>query len=235
MKSIYKNSTAQRLAQDMRAFQSRAQPMKSAYRVISIPSLRDLLPDRATGDVLIRQYLNTFETTYRLLHIPSFEAAYEHYWDLEGPRDAEMDALVLAILACTICTSTHDTPRYNHNGSTFHSKAVLWMKACEAWLKRHSNKHKTLISIQVRCLRLYTLSTTCYKTKEYYQEVQTHVALMRSWGYHRDPSIFGDRCSIHEGEMRRRLWATTMELELQASIDKGVSDRTLRVMSLTSI
>ncbi|CAO2649466.1 Nn.00g068510.m01.CDS01 [Neocucurbitaria sp. VM-36] len=103
MKSIYKDSTAQRLAQDMRAFQSRAQPMKPAYRVMSISNIRSLLPDRATVDILIRQYLDTFETTYRVLHIPSFEAAYDRYWNPDEPSDAEMDVLVLAILACTLC------------------------------------------------------------------------------------------------------------------------------------
>jgi hypothetical protein len=60
------------------------------------------------------------------------------------------------------------------------------------------------------------------KVKEYYHEVQAHVALLRSAGLHRDPGIFGTRCSIFEAEMRRRLWATTMEIELQVSIDKGV-------------
>ncbi|KAF1851013.1 uncharacterized protein K460DRAFT_270862 [Cucurbitaria berberidis CBS 394.84] len=222
MKDIYQNSTAQRLQRDMKAFEDRAQPMSRSYRVLSVTSLRSLLPDRATVGALIRQYLDTFETTYRVLHIPSFEAAYQGFWNSERSGDVEMDALVLAILACTLCTSTHDSPRYNHNGSTFHTKAVIWIKACEAWLKRHSNKHRTLISLQVRCLRILALSTTSHKKKEYYQDVQAHIAFMRSSGLHRDPSIFGTRCSAYEGEMRRRLWATSMELELQASIDKGL-------------
>lgn len=222
MKGIYQNSTAQRLAQDMKALEGRAQTMRSSYRVLSIPSLRSLLPDRATTDTLIRQYLDTFETTYRILHVPSFETAYENYWDPRRAADVDLDALVLAVLACTICISNHDSPRYNHNGSTLHSKAVTWIKACEAWLKRHSNKHRTLASLQVRCLRLLALSASSHKMKEYYQEVQAHMAFMRSSGLHRDPCIIGPRCSVFVGEMRRRLWATSMELELQASIDKGI-------------
>ena len=75
--------------------------------------------------------------------------------------------------------------------------------------------------MQVRLLRLLALSTTCFKTKEYYQEVQAQLAFMVSSGMHRDAGILGSRCSIFEAEMRRRLWATAMELELQASIDKG--------------
>ncbi|KAF2823880.1 hypothetical protein CC86DRAFT_395896 [Ophiobolus disseminans] len=221
MKAIYSDSIARRLSQDIKASEDRARLEKSNHRTLCVPSLRSLLPDRNTVDHVVNKYFDTFETTYRIVHVPSFRAAYETYWDPENFEDSEMDALILAILACTICLSTHTTPRYNHIGSTFHSKAYIWAKACEAWLRRQSNKHRSLASIQVRCLRLLALATASIKAKEYYQEVQAHVSIMRSAGLHIDPSIFGSRCSPFEGEMRRRLWATTMELELQASIDKG--------------
>ncbi|KAF1942115.1 hypothetical protein EJ02DRAFT_346248 [Clathrospora elynae] len=221
MKSVYHNSTAQRLAQDMKHFENRSLMLRPSYRASSFPNLRSLLPDRSTANQLVRRYLDTFETTYRIVHIPSFETAYQSYWDSDRQDDADMDALVLAILACTICTSTHNNPRYNHQGSTFHSKAIFWIKACEAWLKRQSSKHKTLGSLQVRCLRLLALSATSHKAKDYYQEIQAHMAIMKSIGMHRDPVHFGSRCSAFESEMRRRLWATSMELELQASLDKA--------------
>jgi hypothetical protein len=221
VKVAYSESAARRLSQDMKASEDRARSMRPHHRVLSVSSLRALLPDRPTVDAILNTYLDTFETTFRILHVPTFKAAYSTYWDNNTGSDADMDALILAILACTICTSTHTTPRYNHSGSTFHTKAILWVRACEAWLRRQSNKHKTLITLQVRCLRLLALATGSMKVKEYFQEVQAHVALMRSAGMHRDPRVFGSRCSVFEGEIRRRLWATTMELELQASVDKG--------------
>jgi hypothetical protein len=201
--------------------ESRGRAAHSSYRVLSIPDLRSLLPDRSTADQLVTEYLVTFETTYRILHIPTFKSSYESYWDLDTCSNGDMDALILAILACTACTSNRSSPRYNHTGSTFHSQAVIWIKACEAWLRRQSSKHKTLTSLQVRCLRLIALRATSHKAKDYYQEVQAHMAIMLSCGMHRDPVHFGDRCSAFEGEMRRRLWATSTEIELQASIEKG--------------
>jgi hypothetical protein len=221
MKAAYSESAARRLSQDLKASEDRARLMRPQHRVLSVSSLRALLPDRPTVDAILSKYFDTFETTFRIVHVPTFKAAYSTYWDNNSAKDVDMDALVLAILACTICTSTHTSPRYNHIGSTFHSKAILWVRACEAWLRRQSNKHRTLITLQVRCLRLLALATGSMKVKEYYQEVQAHVALMRSAGMHRDPSIFDSRCSVFERELRRRLWATTMELELQASVDKG--------------
>lgn len=221
MKVAFSESTARRLCQDLKGLQDRAKSMGPQHRVITVHRLKSLLPDRQTVDALLKVYFDTFETTLRIIHVPSFQMAYSTYWDTNANEKSELDALILAILACTVCASTHQTPRYNHDGSTFHSKGVLWMRACEAWLRRQSNKRRSLATLQVRCLRLLALATTSTKVKEYYQEVQFHVALMRSSGMHRDPSIFDTRCSILEGELRRRLWATTMELELQASLDKG--------------
>jgi hypothetical protein len=221
MKTAYSDSTARRLSQDIKASEDRARSMRPNNRVLSVNSLRSLLPDRATVDIILQEYFDTFEATFRIVHVPSFKAAYDDYWDNHNNIDTEMDAIILSILACTICTTTHHAPRYSHNGSSFHTKAAIWIRACEAWLKRQSNKHRSLASLQVRCLRLLALATASLKVKEYYQEVQAHVALMRSCGMHRDPSVFGARCSVFDGEMRRRLWATTMELELQASLEKG--------------
>lgn len=221
MKRLYIGSTLQRLKQDEKAQADRIRALESCPSVLSIPSLRSLLPDRDTVDKVVRTYLATFETTYRILHVPTFLSAYRKFWDTPSPPNSDLDAIVLAILACTLCISTHESTRYDSTGSTFRSKAVIWVKACEAWLKQQSNKHRSLATLQVRCLRLLALSTTCYKTKEYYQEVVHHLNIMRSFGMHRDPKMLGTRCSVFEGEIRRRLWATSMELELQASIDKG--------------
>jgi hypothetical protein len=210
MKNVYHNSTAQRLAQDMMAVGKATSTNGSSYRIVTVSSLRDLLPDRSITDRLVQKYLSTFETTYRILHIPTFQNAYERYWDVDKPGSTEMDAVVLSILACTICICTNGSPQYSRNGSTLHTQAVLWMKACEAWLRRQSSKHRTLASLQVRCLRLLALAATSHKAKDYYHEVQAHMGIMISCGMHRDPVHFGDRCSTFEGEMRRRLWATSV-------------------------
>ena len=222
MKRIFIGSNFQRLRQDSKIKEDQCRRKKLANQSRRVTTtLRSLLPDRDTVEKVVSTYFATFETTYRILHVPTFLSSYQTYWDTPLPPNSDFDAILLAIMACTLCISTHATTQYGIEGSTFRSQAIVWLKGCEAWLKRQSNKHRTLAVLQVRCLRLLALSTTCHKTKEYYQEVQQHMALMRAYGMHRDPSILGARCSIFEGEMRRRLWATSMELELQASIDKG--------------
>jgi hypothetical protein len=232
MNGAYTESTARRLSQELKESEDRAKLQQVGHLVLTVRGLRSLLPDRFTVETLLDTYFATFETTFRIIHVPSFKSAYESYWDTQYAGDTDMDAIVLAILACTICSSSHISPRYNHRGSNFHSKARMWVRACEAWLKRQSSKHRSLASIQVRCLRLLAYSTANIKVKEYYQEVQAHASFMQSAGMHVDPTVFGSRCTPFEGEMRRRLWATTMELELQASIDKGMSDTTARAADM---
>ncbi|KAF2868316.1 hypothetical protein BDV95DRAFT_500925 [Massariosphaeria phaeospora] len=222
MKGVYPNSTLQRLKKDMELLEERAGNGKQGTRVVPVGTLKSLLPDRGMVDSLVQRYFDTFETTYRILHIPTFWSTYSAFW--ETPTDPDFDAILLAVLACVICTCSHDNIKYDPQGSSLRRKAVLWIKACEAWLKRQSNKHRTLATLQVRCLRLLALSTACLKTKEIYQETEAHLAFMKSCGMHRDPDILGTRCSVFEGEMRRRLWGTSLELELQAAIDKGILD-----------
>ncbi|CAN9212982.1 unnamed protein product [Alternaria alternata] len=93
MKNVYHNSTAQRLAQDMMAVGKATSTNGSSYRIVTVSSLRDLLPDRSITDRLVQKYLSTFETTYRILHIPTFQNAYERYWDVDKPDSTEMDAV----------------------------------------------------------------------------------------------------------------------------------------------
>ncbi|KAF2715072.1 hypothetical protein K504DRAFT_445979 [Pleomassaria siparia CBS 279.74] len=223
MKDIYMSPHLEQLQNDIKKVEDRARSKEVTNRILSVPYLWSLLPDRITVDLLVKKYFETFETTYRIVHAPTFWLDYQTFWDSPPSCNSDMEALVLAILACTICTSTHDSTKYDPNGSIFRSKAIIWIKACEYWLKRQSNKYRTLATVQVRCLRILALMSTCMKTKEIYQETQAHMAFMKSSGMHREPSLLGCRCSVFEGEMRRRLWATSLELELQTSIDKGAS------------
>lgn len=71
------------------------------------------------------------------------------------------------------------------------------------------------------CLRVLGVGAICLKTKAAYSGMESMFMYFKSAGIYRDPSLLGDRCSPFDGEMRRRLWATAMELELQSSIDRG--------------
>jgi hypothetical protein len=52
-----------------------------------------------------------------------------------------------------------------------------------------------------------------------------------SAGFHRDPNLLGEKVSVFDQEMRRRLWASMIELELQASVDRGMPSASAGVPS----
>src|SRR5690242_2824924 len=47
----------------------------------SIESIFSILPPREVTDMFIVNYFNTFETTHRLLHIPTFNIELEQFWE----------------------------------------------------------------------------------------------------------------------------------------------------------
>lgn len=64
------------------------------------PQLGDSIPVRNVADQLVDLYLNTFESTYLVLHIPSFHAEYAQYW--ESPSSADFQFVVKLLLVMAI-------------------------------------------------------------------------------------------------------------------------------------
>ena len=56
---------------------------------------RESVPSRDIADALKAGYFRVFESTCRILHIPSFEQQYEQYWN--DPTSAD-DCWVLILL-----------------------------------------------------------------------------------------------------------------------------------------
>jgi hypothetical protein len=90
------------------------------------------------------------------------------------------------------------------------------------WLHRQSQKHVYLPIWQIRCLSLLAKMSNTVKKKRTWTSAGNLMRQAMSAGFHRDPSLLGAKVSVFDQEMRRRLWATIVELELQASIDRGM-------------
>ncbi|KAF2490610.1 hypothetical protein BU16DRAFT_566619 [Lophium mytilinum] len=225
MKDIYPNSTLQRLQHECRALGTLVRQDPSAWSTPPCAKLLELMPSRPKTDILCKTYFDTFETTFRILHAPTFWAQYAAFWD--DPKSpsikSEFLALLLLLMACVLCASPEEPIRFTPNGSMCREQATTWIFACDAWIRAQSNKHRTLATYQIRILRVIAASVNCLKTKECYVQVEGLLIYMKSAGMHRNPSLLVGRCTPFEAEMRRRMWATTMELELQASLDRGTA------------
>jgi hypothetical protein len=170
-------------------------------------------------------YFQTFENTYRILHEPSFLEEYHTFWNLqeEQPRSAGFAAILLLIVAITKCLSPGQSTVFVGDSSVERESASDLIGIVDAWLQRHSRKHGTLTFFQVQCLSILAKRVNSVKMKQDWVQSGDVMRMAIASGLHRKPSLLlGQRISEFEKEMRRRLWGTIMELELQSSIDCGL-------------
>lgn len=190
-----------------------------------------LLPDKDTVDHHAHIYFETVETVYRIIHYPTFVEEYESFWKDQRAARPAFVILLLMIMASVSCVASRDQPKYIGDSSATRERAVIFIEISEWWLSRHSHKHVYLAIWQIRCLLLLAKQVNNVKKKRHWAEAGHLIREAMSAGFHRDLNLFGDRVSFFDQEMRRRLWATMLELELQTSIDRGMPSAAVGVSS----
>jgi hypothetical protein len=187
--------------------------------------IRSLVPSRSTVDAAVTLYFQRFEDTYRVLHEPSFWIDYNVFWDPqhELPKSSSFAAILILLVAVTKCLGIAENTVFIGDSSVEREAAVELIEACDAWLMRQSRKHLTLAFFQLQCLSILAKRINSIKAKQDWVSAGDLVRLAIATGIHRDPSLLkSGRVSEFDKEMRRRLWSTMMELELQSSIDSGL-------------
>jgi hypothetical protein len=153
------------------------------------------------------------------LHIPSLEQEIKRYWD--NPKAAS-DAFVikfLLVMAIGTCFYRED----ENPESSLHGASSQWIYAAQSWLNTPVAKNRLNIgSIQIQCLLMLALQTnTAVGSDLPWLTTGSLIHSAMTIGLHRDPKYFPSM-SILQGEIRRRLWATILEITIQASLDGGM-------------
>ncbi|KAL8408283.1 hypothetical protein RB594_006907 [Gaeumannomyces avenae] len=200
----------------------RIRKCKTLARLIKSKRIRELgepgsaeMPSREVCDQLVAAYVRTFETVYRILHIPTFYLDYSKYWeDPAGCSEAFVNQLklVLAIGAC-FQDDTYD----------MRSLSTRWIQEAHTWLLSPLSALKSrlvLSTIQTMCLLHLARQTTGSGEDLVWISAGEVVRMAIYMGLHRDPDHL-PRMPRLRAELRRRLWATIMEIALQASVDIG--------------
>lgn len=195
-------------------------------RVAAFPSndinLLVLVPARETVDRLAHLYFDTFESVYRIVHIPTFWKEYHSFWEAPKKARPAFIVMLLLVMAAVSCISGNDRPSYIGDSATAREQAIVWIHACDTWVPNQSRKNSYLAIWQIQCLSLLAKQANTIKKKRAWTSAGNVVRNAMAAGFHRDPSLLGTKISVFDQEMRRRLWATMVELELQASIDRGM-------------
>jgi hypothetical protein len=182
-----------------------------------------LLPSKEETDTLVSIYLDEFEQLHRIVHIPTFRREYSHFWGPDKVRTPAYTVLVLSMLA--VSSSVHRSPKARldqSQSSAHHSRSVAWIKACEAWLENQSQKHRRLAFYQIACMIHLAKRVNMIKKKRFWKGAAGLIQDAIAVGLHREPSTIGGKISPFNQEMRRRIWATMVSFDLQASFDRGL-------------
>lgn len=188
----------------------------------SDPSLEAYLPTREETDALVTVYLDQFEQIHRILHIPSFKKEYAGFWESPPKRTAAFTALILSLISVASCLDMQASNKFVGAKSSSFQTAEKWIKACDEWFDRQSQKHRKLVHYQIACLSYLAKRVNVIKKKRFWM---TSGAIIRegiTLGLHQDPEHMGTKMLPYWQEMRRRIWATMVEFDVQASFDQGL-------------
>lgn len=196
---------------------------------------REVLPPRTTCDHLVEAYINTFETVLRILHVPSFSREYERFWRSPmSSRSIETDdpmackLMVILALGSTVVLSLHGNGGPAEDRAYLQKSVPLWISYSKQWLtKRMPSAQRSDLNIaQIICLLALVRHVHA-------DDGASSAALVQPGDYdlarigmqmmlHRDPSQRNPKMPRKEVEIRRRLWATMVELSLQRSLDEDL-------------
>lgn len=188
---------------------------KNRLKPLSSTNLGAQIPERELADVLVENYLRTFEGVFRVVHIPTFRAEYERFWE-RSHRSNESFAILLQLVMALGAALYDDV-------FSLRPMATQWIFEAQMWLMMPPEKKRmNFEGIQIQCLLLLAKSTCNVGGDMVWMMAGNLVRNAMFVGLHRDPQYLGD-LTVYRAEMRRRLWATVLELNLQFSFEGGGS------------
>ncbi|KAL1869373.1 hypothetical protein Daus18300_005585 [Diaporthe australafricana] len=178
------------------------------------------LPARALADRLVGNYLRTFETIYRVLHLPTFKDEYESLWT--DATEVTPATTMKVQLCLALGASLHDEK------FSLRKQAMQWIHEANSWLAVSEQSRFSTSGLQIMCLlQQARMITEALIGDLVWVSGGTLSRTAISMGFHIDPSMLPGM-SVLRAEMRRRLWTTILELELEASVEAGVPPQLAR-------
>ncbi|KAJ5848002.1 hypothetical protein N7455_011959 [Penicillium solitum] len=186
-------------------------------RSLSNPQLGLEFPSREISDMMVTLYLQSFESTHRILHIPSFWADYRRYWD--DPHNASNELRLKILLVIGIGSSLQ---KEEITEIGFRKAVHRWVYAAQAWLSGPLEKDRLSVSaLQIDCLTIIARQIFSIGADLVWTSMGSLVHKAMQINLHRDPKHLS-KISVLQAEIRRRLWTTIVEMTVQSSLDSAM-------------
>ncbi|KAH7157971.1 hypothetical protein B0J13DRAFT_581923 [Dactylonectria estremocensis] len=203
-----------------------AKSIKLVRPTRSLSSNPELLvpPPRETSDIMANLYFESFESTHRILHVPSFWIDYGRYWDSPDSATPTLRLTILLVIAIGSSLSDYVTPEAKLRNAEL---VRHWTFAAENWLAGPLEKDRVdLTGLQIYCLTLLARQVFSIGGDTVWMSTGSLIHRAMQIGLHRDPRNLPVKfMSVLQAEVRRRLWATILELVVQASLDSRMPPR----------
>ena len=165
--------------------------------------------------------MDTSETWYRVIHIPTFQQEYREYWEGRQQPEAFLPQL-LAVLSTASRFETKSKGLGHDRVDGVHIPTACAL--VRTWLDGLRGKQLTDIkTLQVEVLLLQAQRMINPRSQDSWAHLGYVIRLAMNMGLHRDPSEFEPRMTVFVGEIRRRLWFTILDMNLHLSLSCNMS------------
>ncbi|KAF7561652.1 hypothetical protein G7046_g2494 [Stylonectria norvegica] len=200
---------------------------------------------------MVEVYLSHFESAFRILHIPSFRAEYGDYWrnPKEAPLHVQFKVQLVIAIGSSLYQNAHDADLVRSRSCQWVHAAQSWtsglmeknrlslsglqIQALVILARQVLSIGGDLIWIAVGTLvrtamhmglhlyknrsKIRVLSVKC----EHFASSQRIVDFTMAFIMSKDFASIRSNTSCRTAEIRKRMWATILEMNVQASLDSG--------------
>jgi hypothetical protein len=178
------------------------------------------LPPRDVSDAMINLYFGSFESTYRILHVPTFKVEYERYWDQPDAITTEVRLLICLVIGIGSSLYVNTDIR-----AEIRDMVHQWIYDAQMWLSGPLKKNRLGIrGLQIYCLTILAREIFSIGGDLVWMSMGSLMHQAMQIGLHRDPRHLPVMSSL-QAELRRRLWATILEMSIQSSMDAAMPPR----------
>ncbi|KAK2763114.1 hypothetical protein FQN54_009749 [Arachnomyces sp. PD_36] len=189
-------------------------------RCLSGPKFDHSPLSRQAADRMAALYFQSFESTHRVLHAPSFWVEYQRYWD--DPESVTIDLRLKILLVVGIGSSLYE---HEDGDARFRNMVSQWIYGAQTWLSGPLEKDRLSIAgLQIHCLTIIARQIFSIGGDLVWMSMGSLVHRAMQIGLHRDPKNLQQMSVLH-AELRRRLWFTILEMAVQSSLDSAMPPR----------
>ncbi|KAF2100209.1 hypothetical protein NA57DRAFT_73822 [Rhizodiscina lignyota] len=235
IKAAMTDSLAMSAVQEVHAlqkivFRARYQVRRCDLNRLQKPAVElmlETLPPRDLCDDIIDKYFEYWEKVHRVLHIPTFYQDYEQFMDRRDSQQPVLHSSFLPLLTAVIalaCASnaTHNDCRpktYSEVGDISVADRCYLLRE---WSFRLPRKERLDIrTLQSQVLLVLAEQVLFTPSDILWQSMGSIVRTAMTMGLHYDASG-SQKLSGAQKEVRKRLWLTLVELDLQLATASGM-------------